>query len=443
MPTPAQQIITPEDRFAAAFEANEGHVLNGSNNRLRELRKDAIEHFRLLGLPAPKSEAWKYTNIEKVLRHEYEIELGRPEHGLTSGDLGPFLIPDLDVHLFVLINGRPEAELSRLGDVPEGVVVMGLGEAAQKHADLVNQHLAQYASYKDEPLRALNTAFIHDGVFVYVPKGKVVEKPIHVLSLVKTDQDLFLQPRTLVIAEEHADVKLIETNHTLSETKTFTNALDEFFVAERAHVDHYRVQDEGPHASQVLTLQAYQLGESTFRTSTITLSGEVVRNNLSFLPDAEHCESHLFGLVLANGAMHVDNHTFVDHAKPNCFSNELYKNVLNDEATGVFNGKVFVRQDAQKTNAYQSNKSLILSEAAKMYAKPELEIYADDVQCSHGATTGQIDPEALFYLRSRGIGERQARAMLLLAFARDVLDNIRIAPLRAMLDEQVQERFHA
>ena len=443
MPTPTQQIIRPEDRFAAAFEANEGHALNGTNDTLRELRKDAIEHFRLLGLPAPKAEAWKYTNIEKVLRHDYALDFGPGEHGLTSADVDPFLIPGLDAHVFVLVNGRPDAALSCIGDLPRGVVVTGLDEAAHEHADLVNRHLAQYASYKDEPFRALSTAFTKDGVFVYVPKGVVVEKPVHVLSLVKTDKDLFLQPRTLIVVEANADVKLIETNHDLSGTKTFTNALDEFFVAEDAHVDHYRVQDEGEHASQVLTLQVYQRGQSVFRTNTITLSGEVVRNNFSVLPDAEHCESHLFGLVLANGRMHVDNHTFVDHAKPNCFSNELYKNVLRDEATGVFNGKVFVRQDAQKTNAYQSNKSLVLGEQAKMYAKPELEIYADDVQCSHGATTGQIDPEALFYLRSRGIGERQARAMLLLAFARAVLDNIRIEPLRTMLDEQVQERFHA
>ena len=443
MPTPAQQIITPEDRFAAAFEANEGAALNGANDRLRELRKDALEHFRLLGLPAPKTEAWKYTNIEKVLRHEYALDFGRAEHDLTSADVDRFLIPDLDAHVFVLVNGRPDASLSRMGDLPKGAIVAGLDEAAQEHAELVNEHLAQHANYKEEPFRALSTAFAKDGVFVYVPKGVAVEKPIHVLSLVKTDRDLFLQPRTLVVAEANADVKLIETNHDLSGTKTFTNALDEFFVARDAHVDHYRVQDEGQNASQVLTLQVYQLGQSVFRTSTVTLSGETIRNNFSFLPDAEHCESHLFGLVLANGKMHVDNHTFVDHARPNCFSNELYKNVLSDEATGVFNGKVFVRQDAQKTNAYQSNKSLVLSEKAKMYAKPELEIYADDVQCSHGATTGQIDPEALFYLRSRGIGARQARAMLLLAFARDVLDNVRIEPLRAWLDEQAQERFHA
>ena len=443
MPTPVQQIITPEDRFVAAFEANEGHALNGTNDALRALRKDAIEHFRLLGLPAPKSEAWKYTNIEKVLRHEYALDFSASEHDLTAADLEPFFIPGLDAHVFVLVNGRPAAGLSRIGALPEGVVVAGLDEAAQEHADLVNRHLAQYANYKDEPFRALSTAFTRDGVFVYVPKGQVVEKPIHVLSLVKTDRDLFLQPRTLVVAEANAQVKLIETNHDLTGTKTFTNALDEFFVAEDAQVDHYRIQDEGERASQVLTLQVYQLEQSVFRTNTVTLSGETVRNNFSFLPDAEHCESHLFGLVLAGGQMHVDNHTFVDHAKPNCFSNELYKNVIGDEATGVFNGKVFVRQDAQKTNAYQSNQSLVLSERARMYAKPELEIYADDVQCSHGATTGQLDPEALFYLRSRGIGERQARAMLLLAFARDVLDNVRIEPLRALLDEKVQERFHA
>jgi Fe-S cluster assembly protein SufD len=202
------------------------------------------------------------------------------------------------------------------------------------------------------------------------------------------------------------------------------------------------VQDLGDVATEVYNLQVYQERDSRFTTHTVTLSGALIRNNLSFLPYAENCETHLFGLFMGRGRMHVDNHTLVDHARPNCFSNELYKGILEDESTGVFNGKVYVRQDAQKTNAYQSNKSIVLSDRANMYSKPELEIYADDVKCSHGATTGQIDPEALFYLRARGLSERLATALLLQAFAKDVVDNIRIAPLREMLDAYIVDRFH-
>ncbi len=217
--------------------------------------------------------------------------------------------------------------------------------------------------------------------------------------------------------------------------------MTEVFVGAHAHVDRYEIQDESARTSIVNKVRAYQQTGSVFRNSTFTFSGEVIRNNVEILPDAEHCETHLYGLFLGDGVMHVDNHTLVDHARPNCFSNELYKGILDDKATGVFNGKVLVRLDAQQTNAYQSNKSILLTDTARMYSKPELEIYADDVKCSHGATTGQLDEDALFYLRSRGLTEKRARAILLTAFARDVLNNVVIEPLRVYLDTLVTARF--
>ena len=217
--------------------------------------------------------------------------------------------------------------------------------------------------------------------------------------------------------------------------------MTECVVGPGARVEHYHIQDEGQGAARVSTLHTYQQGGSYFATLTATLSGTMVRNNLNFLPDAEHCETHLFGLYLGQDQMHVDTHTLIDHARPNCQSNELYKGILDGRSTGVFNGKVLVRPDAQKTNAYQSSKSVVLTETARMFAKPELEIYADDVKCSHGATTGRLDEEALFYLQSRGLRIHQARALLLQAFARDVIEHVHIEPLRAYLDEVIANRL--
>ncbi len=441
MPTLVDQDTRLEDRFVAAFQRNEGQSLNGTNDRLRGVRQEAIARFAALGFPARKAEAWKYTPIGKILQRQYRLHLGPDAARLTRRDVASHRIPGLDAHVVVLINGRFRADLSEIGDLPEGVVVTGFARAGDVHAGLVDAHFARYADYEHEVFTALNTAFTQDGVFVYVPRNTVVEKPVHVLSLVAAGDDLLLQPRHLIVVEEEAQLQLVETSETLTETQTFENVVTEVFEGARAHVDLYEIQDEHAHGSVVTNLQAYQQAASVFRASTFTLSGEMIRNNLNVLPDAEGCESHLYGLFLGSGATHIDNHTLVDHAKPNCFSNELFKGVLDDRSTGVFNGRVLVRQDAQQINAYQSNKSILLSDDARIYAKPELEIYADDVKCSHGATTGRLDGEALFYLRSRGLNEQQARALLLLAFARDVLDHIRLEPLRATLDALIARRF--
>jgi Fe-S cluster assembly protein SufD len=433
----------PEDRFVEAFRIHEGHALNGTNAHLQALRQQALERFAALGFPDRKREAWKYTRVERLLRRDYRLLLGPHETRLTPADLAPYLIPGLDAHLAVFVNGRFHEGLSRPGELPPGVVLGGLRRAAEVHGSLVDPHLARYADFRSEVFTALNTAFTQDGLFLYVPKGTVVEKPVHVLSLAEADTPALLQPRRLVVAERGSQVRVVVSEHAPTGAPLFTNAVTEVYVGAGAHVDQYTLQHEGPHASRVATVQACQQADSVFRTSTFTFSGELVRNNVSVLPDGTGCSSYLYGLVMARGEMHVDNHTLVDHARPQCFSNELYKNILDGQATGVFNGRVLVRPDAQQTNAYQSNKSILLDPRAQMYTKPELEIYADDVKCSHGATTGQLDREGLFYLRSRGLTEGQARALLLVAFARDVVDSVEVAPLRDRRDALKTQRFKA
>ena len=432
----------PEDRFASAFEMHEGHTLNGSNARLQGLRKEAFARFADLGFPTTKHEAWRYTNIARALSHDYQLRLRPDAPALSAADLAPLRIPGLDAYLAVLVDGRFAADLSELDGLPEGVVVAGLAEANERHTELLNRHLGRYAPHGDEAFAALNTAFTQDGLFVYLPRNAVLDRPVHVVQILRADEDVFVQPRNLFVFEQGSQARFVETGESLTEAKTFTNAVDEVYVGPGANVRWYKVQREGAKASQVSGTHVYQERDSAFFLHTVTLGGALVRNNVSVLPDGENCETHLFGLFLPRGDEHVDNNTFVDHARPNCYSHELYKGVLDDRSTGVFNGKVFVRQDAQKINAFQENNALVLSPDARMFSKPELEIYADDVKCSHGATSGQLDPDAMFYLRQRGLSRRQAQAVLLLAFARDVLDSIAIEPLRAWVDAQVAERFH-
>ena len=441
MSTSLDTATHPEDRFVSAFQVHHRRALNGTTAGIANRRAAAIERFAELGLPTHKQEAWKYTNISKELEHPYTLSITAETPDLSEDAIAPFLIDDLDAHRLVLVNGRFDANLSDVGDLPNGVIVTNLEAAGDEHADLVDAHYGQYADAEEEPFVALNTAFVQDGVFVYIPRGTMLEKPVFVLHVTATDGDLMIQPRNLFVAEDGAAARVIEAQASLTDTQTFTNAVTEAYVGADGNFDHYLVQNAGDHASQVQTLAAYQEHDSVFDTHTTTLSGKVIRNNLTITPDGTHCESHLFGLNLSRDQMHVDNHTLVDHVEADCFSNELYKNILTDEAKGVFNGKVFVHRDSQRINAYQSNKSLVLTNTARMYAKPELEIYADDVQCSHGATTGQIDPEGLFYLRSRGLSEEKARILMLQAFAQDVIDEIKDDALRASLTETLRERF--
>jgi Fe-S cluster assembly protein SufD len=274
-----------------------------------------------------------------------------------------------------------------------------------------------------------------------VKKGKIVEHPVYIYNITDArSAPILSQPRSLIYVGEHAQMKLVETFSTIGEQESFTNQVLEMVVEKDAHAEYYKIQNDAGH-SQVSTTHIRQIGKSYTHTVTISIDGEIVRNNLNVVLDAEHCESHLYGLYLMKGNTHVDNHTVVDNVKPHCFSNELYKGIMDEQATGVFNGKIFVEPDAQKTNAYQSNKNVLLSDNASINAKPQLEIFADDVKCSHGCTVGSLDEEAMFYLRSRGISEKTAKSLMLHAFADDVLEHINLPAIRDYVDELISERL--
>ena len=431
----------PKDRFISAFEVNHGQTLNGTSASIAQQREDAIEHFAELGIPTNDLELWKYTNIAKIIDRPYTLPLGTDTPSVDKSDIAPFLIDDMDAHRVVLVNGRVDESLSDVGELPPGVVVSGLSQAGSDHPDVVEEHYGQYADYENEAMTALNTAFVQDGAFVYVPSGTIVEKPIFFLHITASDEDLFLQPRHLFVVEDGAIAKIVEAQHSLTDAQTFTNTVGEAFVGEKGNLDHYLLQNEGHSASQVHTRAAQQKDDSVYSTQTVTYTGEVIRNNAVVEADGTFCESNLYGLCIGKDDMHVDNHTRMDHVQPDCNSNELYKHVLNDESTAVFNGKVFVARGSQRIDAYQQNDTIVMNNDAQIYTKPELEIYADDVECSHGATTGQIDEEGVFYLRSRGISERQARILMLQAFSEEVLSELSIDPFRDHVTELVRDRF--
>ncbi len=389
------------------------------------LRKDAIETFNRLGFPSRKHEEWKYTDISPLLKKHFRPFSFLDKSHVRAKDIEPFLIVD-DAFLIVIENGKFNGALSSQ-EIPKGLIIDSFSKT--KHPAF-EQHYAKYASYKNESFVALNTAFNNDGLFIYAEQGKVLEKPIHILNISSGKESASCFPRTLIIAGKNSHLKITASYHSLNSNNYFVNGVNEIVTEENSQLEFYMVQNEGHNCYHFNNTFANQNKTSTFNICTVSFGGMIVRNNLNIVLDDENCTSHLYGLYILNEDQLIDNHTLVDHAKPNCYSNELYKGLIDGNAQGVFNGKIFVRKDAQKTNAFQSNKNILLSDNASMNAKPQLEIYADDVKCSHGATTGQLDDEALFYMRARGINENDAKAFLNFAFASDVIQNIKIDSLK-------------
>lgn len=376
---------------------------------------DAIRYIEEKGVPNNKHEDYKYCNLEAVLRRDFKTISNKFNQ---VSDITAYKLQDC--YNIVVINGNynemlsdkiTEAKISTL-DQPD-----------------VKKHLTKYANVNSDAFIAINTSFSSNGLFVSA--GTVVSKPIHIINIVSAKENSFINPRQLVVLEKNAELTMIETFVASNNSaKVFQNHLSEVVVGENAKLNSYRLQNEDENCVQVNTVQTNVKRYGNYTTNTFTFNGAVVRNNLNIVLESDLCEAHLNGLFISANSRLIDNHTLVDHQKPNCQSNELYKGIAKDKSTGVFNGKIYVRKDAQKTNAYQSSKNILLSEEATINTKPQLEIYADDVKCSHGTSTGKVDPSALFYLKARGIGEESARKLLLQAFAQEVIDKIEIEEFR-------------
>lgn len=410
-----------------------------NHQRLQEIRLRGIEAFGLLGLPHPKHEEYRYTPIVKTLEKEFSQGFTRAASALSPADAQRFFFQGLEANRLVFINGRFSPESSTILSPESEFRVSPVSEAG-------TTELGNIAQPEKDAFIALNAAYAEEGAYIEIPAKAVVGLPIvlHFQSDSRQGKTAAM-PRIFISIGRHAQARVVEVYNSVGEETSFLNSLTEVDVAEGAQIDYFKVQTEGDYALQVNTTEVQQAANSRFSITTLTLGGRIVRNNLNVAQNGSGCHTDMYGLYMLHGKQHVDNHSLMDHRQPHCTSNELYKGIMDDQSNGVFNGKIYVQQAAQKTNAFQSNKNVLLTNDATIYTKPQLEIWADDVKCSHGATTGQLDEEQVFYLRARGINEANARALLLYAFAADIIEHISLEPLRqhflSLLNEKLETRF--
>lgn len=429
------------ERYLKLYNENIEKVTGRSSDYFNSFREDAFRKFSGLGIPTKKNEAYKYTNLNSFFDQEYSTYLIPVESDFRKAEEFRCDIADLDAFGVVLYNGHFPTINEKMRKLPSGTWIGSLNEAILRFPDLVKKHYGKYAHSETDGLIHLNTAMAADGIFIYVPENTVLEKPVQIVNLVGSDTDMFNQHRNLIIAGNNSQATVIICDHTLSPARLLTNAVTEVYVGENARFDMIRVQNEHNNAAKMTHTFIHQEKNSVAVSNNMTLHGGLVRNSTYHYLGGEGAESQAFGLFLADKFQHVDNYVNIDHASPRCTSNQLFKGVLDDMATGAFNGRILVRQDAQKTLAYQKSNNILLTDDAKMDTKPQLEIFADDVKCSHGAAVGQINEEALFYLRSRGISKKEARLMLMFGFAHEVIQNIKIEPLRERMDNLVMQRL--
>ena len=406
-----------------------------------ESRAKAIADLDRLGLPTNKSEEYRFTPITKNLEKHFKWENKIAPSSLQS--INEFLISGLDANVLVFINGSYAKDFSKIISPEAQVKVKTIGEAFHSDKEIINQYFDKLVNPESDPFAAMNTAFIQDGLFIHVPENTKVEKPFLILHINDaTTSQVIAHTRLLAVIENNSELTVIEKFNTSGSQPAFHTFSEEFVIKENAQLEYCKIQNDQGNSYQVANTLIHQSNTSKVNTFTLTLNGQLVRNNFAITIDGENCESHFYGLYLLNGNTIADNHTVVDHKKPNSFSNEMYKGIMDDNAKGIFNGKIFVRPHAQKTNAFQSNRNILISETATVNTKPQLEIWADDVKCSHGCTTGQLDEDAVFYLQSRGISYATAKAMLLYAFAAEVLEPIKNETLKLYLDQLISERLH-
>ena len=427
--------------IVAEKETLTSQILNGVEGKLASLygdahsRREALVYFQEKGIPTKKWEDYKYINPEGLFRAGDFLSDSPVSREITSLDIERMTVVPGAAKL-VIVNGVFVPSLSKLDRLPAGVTVKSIADAVVSD-EVAKSNYAKQALPASDPFIAWNTIMNQGGVFVHVDKNIQCEVSLHILHIACNETASTFHPRNLIVAERDSRLELIESFETIGPVKTLTNVVTEVVAHTNAHFDHYRLQVEGIAGHQVNTTCVKSLKGSNYSTYTFSMEGAWVRNNLNIIFTEPHTESHLFGLYVVDQNRVVDNHTDVDHTVPNCVSNELYKGVMDGKSTAVFNGKIFVRRDAQKTNAYQTNRNILLSDDATINTKPQLEIYADDVKCSHGTSTGRLDTDALFYLRARGIGEAAARKLLVRAFAEDVVEKVPNEAIKAYLENRL------
>jgi Fe-S cluster assembly protein SufD len=443
------QAVKEENAYSAFFHEREERASASDPAWVQRLRRNAFTRFEELGFPATHQEEWKYTNVAPIAKGKFEpasegLE-GVPT--LDAAQLQEFSYEEAQRSQLVFVNGFYRSELSSVEALPEGVVATDIAGALkeEKYVDVLREQLARSADYTENAFTALNTSLLSSGAFLLIPKGVQVESPIHLLFISDAGQAQNLSsPRLLVVGKRGSSATVIESYVSARESEVyFTNAVVEIVLADGARLNHYKVQRESTAAFHVATTQASLGRNSSFNSTTITLGARLSRHNINVSLDEEGAECWVDGLYIVTTGQHTDTHSLIDHRQPHCTSHQLYKGILDGKSRAVFNGKVFVRQGAQQTDAMQTNKNLLLSDEARVDTKPQLEIFADDVKCAHGATVGQLEEEELFYLASRGMHRDLARNLLTYGFAEEVIDKIKVESIKAQLDKAVLNRLQA
>ncbi len=431
------KLMDLKEKLIASFLVFENQA--DIDSPIHDVRSEAIKTFEEQGFPTKKEEAWKYTSLNSILKHDYSV-FPKQENALDYNDIKKYFIHDIDSYKIVFIDGKYSSHLSQTTHDGMDICLMSAALAKPKYRILIENYFNKIAT-KDS-LTSLNTAFSSEGAYIHIPKNKLVQKPIQILHFsTGHEAALMLQPRNLIVADENSHVQIIERHQSLTDNPILTNCVTEIFANKRAIVDYYKVQNDNENASLIDNTFINQKQESVASVHTFTFGGNLTRNNLNFYQNGERIDSTLKGVTIIGNKQHVDHNTLVHHIEPNCESHQDYKGIFGDSATGVFNGKVIVNKEAQKTNAYQANNNILISDKASINTKPQLEIFADDVKCSHGCTIGQLDESAMFYMRTRGIPEKEAKALLMYAFSNNVLSSVKIPEIKQRITKIIATKL--
>jgi Fe-S cluster assembly protein SufD len=427
-----------KDKMIASFMAFEEKIKD--NEDLHEVRNHAIKNFENKGFPTKKEEAWKYTSLNSILKNDFSV-FPKKENTIEFKDVKKYFLHEIDTYKVVFIDGIFSSFLSSTTHEGLDVCLMASALTKPKYKMVIDSYFNQIAN-KEDSLTSLNTAFSLEGAYINIPKSKVVEKPIEIIYFsTGNEAALMVQPRNLVIVGENAHVQIVERHQSLNSNPVLTNSVTEIFAQKRAIVDYYKIQNDVQTANLIDNTYIAQKQESRVAVHTFSFGGNITRNNLNFYHQGERIDSTLKGITIIGDKQHVDHYTLVQHATPNCESHQNYKTILNDSSTGVFNGKIYVEKEAQKTDAFQQNNNILIGDKATINAKPQLEIFADDVKCSHGCTIGQLDESAMFYMQQRGIPKKEAKALLMYAFTSEVTNSVKIPELKAKIARIIAEKL--
>ena len=431
-----------EKQYIDLYKAHHSLIKQHAARVMNESRDASFALFEKMGFPTTKLENYKYTDLKEMLSLDYGLNVRRLDFPVDPYQAFKCDVPGIQSYLYFVVNDAFYPEYNEQNDdLPKEVVICSLKEAAEKHPDLVAKYYGRLSTQKQDGLVAFNGAFAQDGFFMYVPKNVQLDRPVQLVNIMRADVDFMANAHNLIILEEGAKAQLLVCDHTVDDVRFVSNRVTEVFVAENATYEHYKLENTHIKTTNLSTLLIEQQASSNVLGNVITLRNGLTRNSIEIALNGENCETELCGMVIADKKQQVDNFTSVLHNMPNCHSNELFKYVLDDVSKGAFTGRLYVAKDAQKTRAYQTNRNILLNRTAKMRTKPQLEIYADDVKCSHGATIGQLDEQAMFYMRTRGIPYEEARLLLMFAFTADVIDNIRIPALADRMKMLVEKRL--